>query len=79
MADDSNLASRLKMNVLRLEEDTKLSEYIDYKITFKNVTTFSQLAKLNKLNNLAETTLSYIERCFSMIAETQNFLELEFN
>ena len=79
MAENSDSASLLKMNVLRLDEDKKLSEYIDDKITFKNVSTFYQLAKLNKLSNLAETYFSYIERCFSMVAETQNFLELEFN
>ena len=66
------------MNVLKLEEDTKVNEYIKDKITYKNVTTFYQFAKLYKLTSIADITLSYIERCFSMVAETQNFLELEF-
>ena len=67
------------MNVLKLNEDILISQYVDDKITFKNVSTFYQLAKLNKLTSLAELTFSYIERCFSIVAETQNFLEIEFN
>ena len=67
------------MNVLKLNEDILISQYVDDKITFQNVSTFYQLAKLNKLTSLAELTFSYIERCFSIVAETQNFLEIEFN
>ena len=65
---------------LSLEEDINISisEYIESITTVKNVTTFFQLAKLHKLTTMAEISLSYIQRCFAMVVESQNFLELEF-
>merc|ERR1712183_1103897 len=79
IAKVSDLVPVLNMNNLRLDEDiiTKVSEYIDEKITVKNVTTFFQLAKLYKLTSLRKITLSYIERCFQMVVDSPNFLELE--
>ena len=70
----------MKMNGLILDEDktTKLTKYIEDKITARNATTFYQLAKLYKLKRLAHITLIYIERWFSMVDGSQNFLEMEF-
>ena len=41
-------------------------------LTFYNLTVFF------KLNNLSKFTLSYIQRCFTMTVDTENFLNLEF-
>ena len=57
----------------------KTSEYIVDKITVRNVPTFYQIAKLNNLTSLAEISCSYIERCFAMVVESENFMELDFN
>ena len=71
----------MTMNSLSLEEDINISisENVVYKTTVQNVTTFYQLAKLYNLTTLAKISLSHIERCFAMVVESPNFLELEFN
>ena len=64
-----------------LKDDTsnKISDYIKDEIVVDNVATFYQFTQLYKLTSIADITFSYIERCFSMVAETQNFLELDIN
>ena len=57
----------------------QVNRYIQYKINVKHATTFYHFAKLYKLTNLSEIALSYIERCFTMVVETSNFLELDFS
>ena len=69
----------MKINNLLLKKDVKLSEYIEDNVSVQNVTTFYQLAKLYNLKSFAVITLSYIERCFSMVVESQSFLEIEYN
>ena len=59
--------------------NNKVGEYIGDKISVKNVTTFYQWGKLYKVTSLIEVALIYIERCFAMVVENQNFLELDFN
>ena len=49
------------------------------KINVKNVATYHQTGKLFNSTELAELTLCYIERCFTTVCETKNFLELDFN
>ena len=47
-----------------------------------NITTailYYKLAYVYNLQNLNETTMMYIERCFSVVAETRSFLELDFS
>ena len=62
-----------------LKEDTKISECIEDQINVQSVSTFYQIAKVYNLTSLARLSLSYIERCFPMVVETKNFLELQFN
>ena len=71
----------MKTNNILLDKEitNKTSEYIVDKINVQNVTIFYQLAKLNKLTKLAEISPSYIERCFAVVVESDNFLELQFN
>ena len=71
--------SRLNKVMLKEEVTIKISKYIRDRIAVKNVTTFYQVAKVYKLTSLAKLAFKYIERCFAMVAETQNFLELDYN
>ena len=75
--DDNELSSILKLNNLFLEEkvESKLSKVVKKILNIQNVLTFYQLTKLP---SLSEATSSYIERCFTMLATTDNFLELDF-
>ena len=49
------------------------------KIDFKNVATYYQIAKLFCSEGLCNKALKYIERFFTSVCETINFLELDFN
>ena len=53
-----------------------VSKSVEDKI--KQVTTHYQFAKLFRLTKLSEKSFGYIQRCFEMVVETQNFLELDF-
>ena len=44
----------------------------------QNVATFHQLSSVFHLPDLANMTSDYIQRCFAIVAETKNFLELDF-
>ena len=57
----------------------KVSKTIEGRLKIKNVAFFYQIAKIFNLSKLHKAALSYIERCFTMLVETQNFLELDFN
>ena len=58
--------------------DIKNTKYFENKMSAKNVTMFYSLAKLFHISCLGETTLKYIKRCYTMVVETKNFLELSF-
>ena len=45
----------------------------------KHVLMIYQLTKLFNLSSLNETAFSYIERCYTIVAETDNFYQLNFN
>ena len=49
------------------------------KIHIKNVLTFFQTIKTFHLISLKKETLSYIERCFTILVDDRNFLEFSFN
>ena len=57
----------------------KTFDFMKDKMTTHNVLTFYSLAKLYKLCIISEPSLLYIERCFPMLVETQNFLHLDFS
>ena len=46
--------------------------------SFKNVTTYYEIAVFYSLQNLSKDLLCYIERFFTVVAETENFLQLNF-
>ena len=53
-------------------------KHIDDKVTIRNISIFYNLANLYNFSSLAETTLNYIQRCYTMVVKTQSFLELSF-
>ena len=71
------MAIALNLNKLMLNEDKDLN--IAEKMTNDNVLTFYSLAKQYKLATVSKSSLLCIERCFSIIIKTQNFLHLDFN
>ena len=78
--DDNHLISIMKANKLVLNEDveSKINDYIVNRINNQNVLNFYQLAKLYNLSRLAKEAFTYIERCFTMVVETPDFLELDY-
>ena len=65
--------------MLKKDKNLEIFDFVKDKISKNNVLTFYSLAKLYKLGNISESSLLYIERCFQMIVETQNFLHLDFS
>ena len=57
----------------------KRFENFNEKLQVLNAVLFFQLAVLFNLSDLNVTVFRYIERCFSMIVETESFLQLDFN
>ena len=49
------------------------------KIAAKNALTFYSVAKLYKLPSVAKSSMSFVDRCFSMLVESQDFLQLDFS
>ena len=78
--EDNDFIQNLKMNKILIEEKSKISlcNYIDDKINVNNVILYSKLADVFNSSNIAQLTLRYMERCFTIVAETKNFLELDF-
>ena len=80
-SEANKLAAALILNKLMLTENKnlKISDFLNDKMTKDNAPFFFSLAKLYKLATAYDLSLSYIERCFSMVIESQNFLHLDFN
>ena len=55
-----------------------MSKPIEEKLQIINVTFFHQFAHVFHLTSLQTTTLRYIERCFTTVVDTQQFLEIDF-
>ena len=56
----------------------EVNDYVKNKINVDNVSTFYQLSSIFTSSNLLQTTFNYIERGFSVVSETKNFLELDY-
>ena len=70
----------MKINklVLIADVESKIHKHMEDKINIPNVLNFYQLTKLFNVSHLKKTNFTYIQRCFTMLVETQNFLELDF-
>ena len=54
-------------------------KYIKKKVKKEKVVFYCQLAHTFEITELAITTVAYIHRCFTMVAETPEFVELNFD
>ena len=70
---------KLKLNKLKLIEDKEITKYMMDKVTIKNAITFYSVAKTHNLFGVAGTAIKIIESCFSMLIETENFSQLDFD
>ena len=57
----------------------QITRFIENKLNFESVATYYQLANIFNLHNCAAISLKYIERCFTMVVESQSFSHLRFN
>ena len=53
--------------------------FLNSNLSLKTIALFFQLAKVYNLNDLAIRTFNFIQRYFGTVAETNNFLELDYN
>ena len=58
--------------------ESKINKQMTYKLNIQNVLNYYQLAKLFNVSHLEKGALIYIERCFTMLVDTQHFLELDY-
>ena len=68
------------MNNLFLKKDLAILivDQVTDKITLQNVVSYYQFSSIFHLLNLVKMTADIIQRCFTSIAKTQNFLQLDF-
>ena len=73
--------SNVKLNKLLLRKNvrSKLQTYLENQVNIRNMLMVFQLSKRFGLPSLFNTTFSHMERCFTTLAETRNFLELELS
>ena len=74
------IISQLKLNKLVLNKVfvSKISEYIEDKTVLENALGIYQLAKIFGLQSLHNIIFNHLKRCFTMLTETDNFLELDY-
>ena len=79
--EENKLAVALKLNKLMLNEvkNPKIPDSKKNKVVKDSVLTLYILAKFYKLSTIATSSLNFIERCFPMVVESQNFLDLDFS
>ena len=79
--NEYNFKPALIFNTLYLNTyvNDKIFGLIEDRINVQRVSAFYQLADIFNVSKLAQTTFRYIERCFTMIVTSPNFLELGFN
>ena len=61
-----------------LHKKQGIVKYIKDKVNIENVALYYQFAKSFNLPSFAKETLRCMERCFTMVVETSNFLQLDF-
>ena len=71
----------LKLNRLLLHKDVenKFVKYMADNITVEKVATYYKVASLFSLFLLYKQSLCYVERCFPMVADSLNFVNLDYN
>ena len=64
--------------MLEKDVESETSNYLQGNISHENVATYYKFAETFKLESLANSTSLYIQRCFEIVSETENFLNLDF-
>ena len=64
-----------------MDEDSqkKISNHIERKVNVQNAATYYSLANNFRLSTLSQSMLDLMERCFTMVVDSHNFLELDDN
>ena len=78
--EDNQFIQNLKVSKVAYDENLEgnICKYIKKRINLNNVLLCYKIADFFNLRNVADINLYYIERCFTMVAETRKFLELDF-
>ena len=58
--------------------ESSLNDYIKKNVKNNKVTLYCQLAHIFEITELVKTTIAYIHRCFTEVADSQEFFELSF-
>ena len=79
--DDTEFLSTVKLNILFLDDNinTKVCKHIENRANVQNMLTLFQFSNCFNLKNFADVAFKYIERCFTMLVDSDNFLELDYN
>ena len=74
------LIPSLKTNYILLDDakENELCERMESKINAANAATFYSISHYFTESRLSEVSLSIIERCFPLVAESRSFAELRF-
>ena len=72
-------STRLKKLSLNENKVSTICTFLKEKLEFKNAASVYQFVNLFNLPSLQNLTLSYIERCFTIVSDNESFLELEYN
>ena len=80
MNDENKIVQSLKTNKIFSNEnkEKEISKHFEKKIDVNNAALFYQLSRLFNLPRLSKFCLLFIERCFPMVVESENFLELDY-
>ena len=78
--DVNKLFSSMKTNKILLNkiEDEKLNEVVMSKINIENCLVTHRSSNIFNLSSSIKGSMSLIERCFPMIVDSENFLELDY-
>ena len=77
----AEMITATRLNKLSLSKNaiSTVCTTLKEKIQIKNAASVYQFVNLFNLFCLQNSTLSYLERCFSIISDNESFLELEYN
>ena len=78
--EEENSISLLKKNkiLLDVELENAICKYYENKVDLNNVATLYNSSQIFNLSGLSKLSLSFIERYFLMVANSEKFLELDF-
>ena len=78
MPNVSTFILSLKENKIMFNEDKEVYRSIEDKISLQNVLALYQLSQVFKFSNKRKPPIFFIERCFPIVSESQNFLNLDY-